>query len=245
MKSTLLSTLLSAAFVLRVQAYIPLEEGAFNVRRFHLVERAVDSGEIVSRAFLSSYDVVPRDSDDLVPRRCHTISACGTPGGCMMMAAQTYCDGEDPKKGFQRAVKQTGAIGRETLKLIGTSLGTGPVGTIAKTVKNVVGESKKAHKQNEAARKKNAKNAKKEQKKAPKQKKARGGKRHKRELEMEDGVVVNRRDFEIVERDEDMNFVGRSRYSTFDLDSRGESDDAIVSRACEVYDGDVSCIPGH
>ncbi|KAF6761932.1 hypothetical protein DFP72DRAFT_877498 [Ephemerocybe angulata] len=244
MKSTLLSTLLSAALVLRVQAYIPLEEGAFNVRRFHLVERAVDSGEIVSRAFLSSYDIVPRDSNDLVPRRCHTISACGTPGGCMMMAAQTYCDGEDPKKGFQRAVKQTGAIGRETLKLIGTSLGSGPVGTIAKMVKNVVGESKKAHKQNEAARKKNAKKEQKQKapkpKKAPKQKKARGGKKQKRELEMEDGVVVNRRDFEIVERDEDMNFVGRSRYSTFDLVSQGEGDDEIG--ACEEYDGEVSCM---
>jgi hypothetical protein len=46
------------------------------------------------------------------------------------MAPQTYCKGESVQESFQKAVKQTGANGMTSLKLIGESIGRGPVGSI-------------------------------------------------------------------------------------------------------------------
>ncbi|KAF6761918.1 hypothetical protein DFP72DRAFT_877435 [Ephemerocybe angulata] len=64
MKSIVLSSFVAAALVSRAYAYIPAEEGAFDVRHFHIVERDMD-GEIVDRTFVNNYNVAPRDSEDL------------------------------------------------------------------------------------------------------------------------------------------------------------------------------------
>jgi hypothetical protein len=121
-------------------------------------------------------------------RKCTTINACGTAGGCMVMAGQRYCDGVPWQKSFQDAVKQTGANGVTGLKLMAEGIGRGPVGTI-------VGAAKATAKAITDAKKQDKKHDKKEDKKQGKKK---------RELAGED-VILNRRDFEIVERDGDFN----------------------------------------
>ncbi|KAF9525579.1 hypothetical protein CPB83DRAFT_859242 [Crepidotus variabilis] len=65
-----------------------------------------------------------------------------------------------------------------------------------------------------------------------------GGKK-KREL-ADENDILNRRDFEIVARDEDFSLVERGEYSTFDLVVRNE-DGSLNVRQCEMYNGDTSC----
>ncbi|KAF5333178.1 hypothetical protein D9611_002800 [Ephemerocybe angulata] len=174
MKSIVLSSFVAAALVSRAYAYIPAEEGAFDVRHFHIVERDMD-GEIVDRTFVNNYNVAPRDSEDLVPRKCTSVLACGTAGGCMAMAAQRYCDGVPWQKSFQDAVRQTGANGKMALKLVGESLGRSPVGGAISLAKNAAMEVVKANKEKKerekaagAKKKKSAPAKKAPAKKAPK-----------------------------------------------------------------------------
>ena len=96
------------------------------------------------------------------------------------MAGQRYCDGVPWQKSFQDAVKQTGANGMTGLKLIAEGIGRGPVGSIigvAKATAKAIVDTKKDDKKDN---------------------------KKKRELVDED-IVLNQRDFEIVERDEDFN----------------------------------------
>ncbi|KAF6761926.1 hypothetical protein DFP72DRAFT_877472 [Ephemerocybe angulata] len=236
MKSTVVSAVLAAALASQVHAYIPTAEGALNVRHFHVVERALN-GEIVDRNFVNTYE-------DLDARSCTSVLACGTAGGCMAMAAQRYCDGVPWQKSFQDAVRQTGANGKMALKLVGESLGRSPLGGAVSLAKNAAMEVVKANKEKkEREKKSDAGKHKKAPKQAPHKKQKKQKKKpnkHKRDLS-EEKTIMNRRDFEIVERDERMNLVKRSQYSTFDLVMRNE-DGNTVSRACEMSNGDVSCM---
>ncbi|TEB30826.1 hypothetical protein FA13DRAFT_1733248 [Coprinellus micaceus] len=355
------SSLLATSLALHAQAYLEVEEGAFNVRHIHMVERGVD-GEIVGRAFGNTYEVVKRDSNDLEARGdCTTILACGTPGGCAMMAGQRYCKGKSWEKSFQEAVSQTGANGVTGLKMMAEGIGRGPVGMVVNMAKSTAkaiidakkeseaskaAEAKRAEKQKGANRRGPAKKAapkkgvSKSKKAAPRKAPSRKGtngrgpkkaapmkgvskpkrvaprkaparkgansrgppkkttpgksspqkkaaprksapkakspapkrgptprkapapkrapapkpkpaapkgktpapKKTKRDLEGQDVIeIVNKRDFEVVERDQGMNFIRRSEYSIFGIVARDE-DGSIVSRECETYNGDVSCM---
>lgn len=273
MKSIVKTSIVAAALALNAQAYVAVEDGAFNVRHIHMVERS-ESGEIVGRAFGNTYDVVRRDDSDLEARgRCTTVLACGTAGGCATMAGQRYCKGESWNKSFQKAVSQTGANGITGLKMMAEGIGRGPAGMIAGMAKTTAKALIDAKKNKKAAGKK-GKEAPKKAKKAPKKQnapkksskpakskpakskpakskpakskpaksntKASKNKKQKRDLEDEE-LMLNRRDFEVVERDENMDFVQRSEYSTFDLVTRDE-DGSIVTRQCEMYNGEVSCM---
>ncbi|KAF5333541.1 hypothetical protein D9611_002818 [Ephemerocybe angulata] len=60
--SIFLSALIAATLAIQAHAYLrAAEEGSFNVRNFHIVERGLD-GEIVYRSFVNTYDIVQRDS---------------------------------------------------------------------------------------------------------------------------------------------------------------------------------------
>ncbi|KAF6761925.1 hypothetical protein DFP72DRAFT_877470 [Ephemerocybe angulata] len=169
MKSIVLSSFVAAALVSRAYAYIPTEEGAFDVRHFHIVERDMD-GEIVDRTFVNNYNVAPRDSEDLETRGCTSVMACGTAGGCMAMAAQRYCDGVPWQKSFNDAIEQTGANGKMALKLVGESLGRSPVGGAISLAKNTAMEVIKANKEIAAKKeeRKKAEEAKKKKSDPPK-----------------------------------------------------------------------------
>ncbi|TEB18979.1 hypothetical protein FA13DRAFT_1744860 [Coprinellus micaceus] len=289
------SSLLATSLALHAQAYLEVEEGAFNVRHIHMVERGVD-GEIVGRAFGNTYEVVKRDSNDLEARGdCTTILACGTPGGCAMMAGQRYCKGKSWEKSFQEAVSQTGANGVTGLKMMAEGIGRGPVGMVVNMAKSTAKAIIDAKKESEASKAAAAKRAEKQKganrrgpakkaapkkgkkaaprKSAPKAKspapkrgptprkapapkrapapkpkpaapkgKTPAPKKTKRDLEGQDVIeIVNKRDFEVVERDQGMNFIRRSEYSIFGIVARDE-DGSIVSRECETYNGDVSCM---
>ncbi|TEB30835.1 hypothetical protein FA13DRAFT_1853385 [Coprinellus micaceus] len=238
---SLLKATFAIALALCAHAYLEVEEGALNVRHIHMVKRAVN-GEIVGRAFSNTYEIL----DARGGRQCQTISACATPGGCALMAPQTYCKGESVQESFQKAVKQTGANGMTSLKLIGESIGRGPVGSIigaTKTTTKALAEAKKekakalakgGKKGKKAASKKGgskpkkggAKPKKQSKKPSPKKKavpKKSNNRKHKRDLAGEDVLeVVNKRDFEVVERDEDMNLIERAKYSMFDVVARDE-----------------------
>lgn len=287
MKSTLLSSLVVAALALHAHAYVDVEDGAFNVRHIHMVERG-ESGETVGRAFGNEYSIIKRDENDLEVRgRCTTVLACGTAGGCATMAGQRYCKGESWNKSFQKAVKQTGANGITGLKMMAEGIGRGPVGMVAgmakSTAKALIKAKKETKASKAAAKKSNSKKSAKEKKSSSKKStpkkaapKKKGGKKaaskkapskkaskkstpkkaapkkaaapkksgksgkKKRDLEDEE-LIMNRRDFDVVERDEDMNLVQRAEYSIFDLVSRDE-DGSFVTRECEMYNGEVSCM---
>ena len=209
MKATFTALFVTLTLGFQAHAYLDVEEGALNARHFHMIKRGED-GEIVGRSFMNTYDIVGRDENgNLERRKCTTVNACGTPGGCMMMAAQRYCDGVPWQKSFQDAVKQTGANGVQGLKLMAEGIGRGPVGTIVGATKATV----------------NALN---------------DAKKNKKREFIDDAEILERRDFEVIERDEDMNLVERGLYSTFDLVTRDE--DGFVTRACEMYNRDISCL---
>jgi len=213
MKTTFTTILLTLTLNLQVHAYLSVPDDALNVRHFHAVERG-EGGEIVGRSFSNTFDLVGRDEDGVLERRrCTTINACGTAGGCMVMAGQRYCDGVPWQKSFQDAVKQTGANGVTGLKLIAEGMGRGPVGMIANmaktTAKAIIDGNKKGNKK-------------------------------KRELVDENTLILNRRNFEIVERDEHFNLVERGEYSTFDLLVRNEDGPVLIQR-CNAFKSNVSC----
>ncbi|KAJ3550616.1 hypothetical protein NMY22_g346 [Coprinellus aureogranulatus] len=187
MKSALLSSLVAISLVLHAYAYVDAEDGAFNVRHIHMVERGVN-GEIVGRAFGNTYDIVKRDEGDLGGQitfyrwlkfaesqteargRCTTVLACGTAGGCATMAGQRYCKGESWNKSFQKAVSQTGANGITGLKMMAEGIGRGPVGMIANMAKSTAKAVIKANKEIKANKKAHAKDNHKSSKKSNKQK---------------------------------------------------------------------------
>ncbi|KAF6743169.1 hypothetical protein DFP72DRAFT_1178442 [Ephemerocybe angulata] len=170
-------------------------------------------GEIVDRNFLSTYDVVDRGFEELEARKCTSVMACGTAGGCMAMAAQRYCTDVPWQKSFKAAIKQTGAIAKKTFEMVGKSLRGTPIAGVANLAKNAAKEVIKSIK----------------------------NKKKKRSLDFDEEDIMNRRDFEIVERDEDMSLVERAQYSTFNLATRGKNGE-IISRECSMYNGDVSCL---
>jgi len=253
MKTSFTTLGLTLAIALRAQAYLSVPENALNVRHFHMVERG-EGGEIVGRSFLNTFDLLERGEDDVLEaRKCQTINACGTAGGCMVMAGQRYCDGVPWQKSFQEAVKQTGANGVTGLKIMAEGIGRGPVGMVvgaAKATAKAIIDAKKEDKKHPQAKPapKKATPAKKEtHKSAPKKethkpaekKKPAPAPKKKRDTEEVEGVL-NLRSFEIVERDEELNFVERGEYSTFDLVARDE-DGTMVTRSCELFDGDIAC----
>lgn len=160
MKTAALTAFVAASLALRAHAYLDVEDGALNVRHFHMVERSED-GEIIGRAFRNTYDIVRRDEGGLEARgRCTTVLACGTAGGCATMAGQRYCKGESWEKSFQKAVSQTGANGITGLKMMAEGIGRGPVGTLVgavKTTTKAILDAKKEQKKNAAAREAQAK----------------------------------------------------------------------------------------
>ena len=102
----------------------------------------------------------------------------------MVMAGQRYCDGVPWQKSFQDAVRQTGANGVTGLKMMAEGMGRGPVGMIANMAKTTAKAIIDAEKTT-------------------------GGKKSgkkKRELVDENSLILNRQNFEIVERDEHFNF---------------------------------------
>lgn len=291
MKSALLSSLATIALALHAHAYVDAEDGAFNVRHIHMVERG-ESGEIVGRAFGNTYSIIKRDDNDLEVRsRCTTVLACGTAGGCATMAGQRYCKGESWNKSFQKAVSQTGANGITGLKMMAEGIGRGPVGMVANMAKSTAKAIIKGNKETKASKaaaakkagksssKKSAKKEKKSSSKksaskkaAPKKKEskkaaskkstskkasapkkastskkaaapkksAKSTQKKKRDLDDEE-IMLNRRDFDVVERDEDMNLIQRAEYSIFDIVTRDE-EGSFVARECELYNGEISCM---
>lgn len=225
MKTTFTTIFATITLALQVHAYLSVPAEALNVRHLHLIQR--EDGKIVSRSFMNTFDLVERNetSGELSTRGCHTYNACGTAGGCAIMAGIRSCDGDKPKdakKRLDEAAKQSGANGGKALEMIGKSMSRSPAGMVSGLIQTTAGELKDAKK---------------------KEKKDKGKK--KRALELverdEDGsLMLDRRDYEFVERDGELNLVQRGEYSTYDLVTRGE-DDSIVVRACQVFNGDVSC----
>ncbi|KAH6913893.1 hypothetical protein BKA70DRAFT_1217587 [Coprinopsis sp. MPI-PUGE-AT-0042] len=249
MKFTLWSTFVTFALTLQSHAYLAVEDGAFNVRHFHMVKRG-ENGEIVGRAYGSTYEIM-----DLEARKdCTTVSACGTPGGCMMMAAQTYCKGEDWTKGFQKAVKQTGANGMTGLKIMAEGIGRGPVGMAvgaAKATKKALDDVKKQDKKEKKTEKKEkkaqAKKEKKEKKAKTKEKKEKAKeskkiKNEKRSWSEDEDILFGRSDvYDFVERDEDMNLVQRGEFMLSETISRNQDGRLaklqVNARHCTQYIG--------
>jgi len=243
MKTSFTTLAITLALALQAQAYLSVPENALNVRHYHLVERG-ESGEIVGRSFANTFELVERGEDGVLERRgCTTINACGTAGGCMVMAGQRYCTGVPWQKSFQDAVKQTGANGVTGLKMMAEGIGRGPIGMIAgmaKTTAKALIDAKKHAPAKQAAPKKAAPHKAAPAKKAAPPKKAPAPKKKKRDVEEETSAVLNRRNFEIVERDEEFNFVERGEYSTFDFVARDE-DGSMVTRSCDMFNGGVAC----
>lgn len=191
---------------------------------------------LVCSGIFSTYSVV--NDHDLEKRKkdCTTVASCGTPGGCMMMAPQTYCKGENWEKGFYDAVKQTGANGLTGLKIMAEGIGRGPVGMAvgaAKATASAIQDAKKQGKKaaQEKAKSRQEKKEKKKEKKETKQKakqkkkaakqekkaakekakaekkKAKKSKSKKRSFSENEEILLERSDvYEFIERDEDMNF---------------------------------------
>lgn len=75
------------------------------------------------------------------------------------MAGQRYCDGVSWEKSFQDAVRQTGANGLTSLKLVGESIGRGPVGSLVGVAKTTAKAIIEAEKESKANRERNNKPA--------------------------------------------------------------------------------------
>jgi hypothetical protein len=92
---------LALALQLRA-AFVDVAEGTLNARHFLVTERGED-GSVVARSTVSTFDLIDRDEQGQLHRRaCHTYNACGTAGGCAIMAGIQSCD-SDKKKGSQEA----------------------------------------------------------------------------------------------------------------------------------------------
>jgi hypothetical protein len=237
---TRLFVALALALQLRA-AFVDVAEGPLNARHFMVTERDED-GSLVARSTVSKFTLIDRDEQGQLRRRaCHTYNACGTAGGCAIMAGIQSCDSdkknpkEAAKKHLNEAAKQSGANGGKALKIIAESAGRSPLGSVAGLAKTTASEIKDAKKQDKAAKKAAPPPPKKENKPAPKK----NEKKKKRELVEE--VVLNVRDFEVVERDEDLSFVKRSDYTLYDLYTRSD-DEPFVVRECAVYNGVDSCM---
>ncbi|KAH6913892.1 hypothetical protein BKA70DRAFT_1259792 [Coprinopsis sp. MPI-PUGE-AT-0042] len=210
MKSIILSILVTFALTLQSHAYLDVEDGAFNVRHFHMVKRG-ENGEIVGRAFGNTYDIVGLETRS----KCTTVMACGTAGGCAAMAGQRYCKGEPWNKSFQKAIKQTGANGAASLKMMAEGIGRGPVGMIAGMAKTTAKALVKAKKE-----------------------------KKKRSLAEDEDIVLGRSDvYEFVERDEEMNLVQRGEFmmsESISRDQNGRVGEFLCNR-CRIRTEAMAC----